>query len=85
LHDIVIPVTQSHVTHGFQDFCSLRISVCSNGMLTAIQLDGEMSVGTKEVDDITVDRKLPPKFPTIQATVAQTEPQYSLGVGLIAA
>jgi hypothetical protein len=65
MHDIVVPVTKNHVTYGFQDFCSLRIGVRSNCMLTAIQFDDEMRVSTKEVDDITVDRELPPKFPAI--------------------
>jgi hypothetical protein len=54
-------------------------------MLAAIQLDNEMRVSTKEVDDISVDRELPPKFPAIQAAITQTKPQYSFRVGLIAA
>jgi hypothetical protein len=70
LDDIVVPVTQNHVAHGFQDFCSLRISVCANRMLAAIQFDNEMRVSTKEVDDISIDRELPPKFRAVQATVA---------------
>jgi hypothetical protein len=80
LHDIVVPVTQNHVVHGFQDFCSLRISVCSSCMLTAVQFDNEMGVSAKEVDDITVDRELPPEFPAIQAPITQTKPQYSFRI-----
>jgi hypothetical protein len=49
-------------------------------MLTAVQFDNEMGVSAKEVDDITVDRELPPEFPAIQAPITQTKPQYSFRI-----
>ena len=63
----------------------MRIRLRSNGMLTAIQLDDEVSIGAKEVDNKTVDWKLPSEFPARQPAITQAKPQYSFRIRLTAA
>ncbi len=54
-------------------------------MLAAIDLDDQPAVEAHEVDDVTVDRLLPPEFQPEQAAVAQRAPQPALGIGAVAA
>jgi hypothetical protein len=63
----------------------LRVSLCSNGVLAAIQLDDEVSIGAKEVDDKTVDGELSSELPAGKPAVTQTKPQRSFRIRLIAA
>jgi hypothetical protein len=70
LRHVVVPVTKNEIAHSFQDFCSLRVGFCPNRMLTAVQFDDQASVGTKEIDNESVDWKLSSEFPTAKTTVA---------------
>jgi len=54
-------------------------------MLATVEFDDEMRVGTKEIDDITIDRKLSSEFPPEKPAVAETKPQQPLRIRLIAA
>jgi len=37
-------------------------------VLSSIQLDNELSLGAREIDDVATDRKLPPKFKPLDLT-----------------
>jgi hypothetical protein len=43
-------------------------------MLTTIELDDETCVWTAEIGDVSIDRHLPLELPSIQTSIAQTEP-----------
>src|ERR1700675_5050681 len=53
-------------------------------MLSAVELDDQMSVCTKEVDNKALDRKLSSEFPATQAAITQAKPQRPLRVSLVA-
>src|SRR5580700_1277093 len=53
-------------------------------MLSAVELDDQMSVCTKEVDNKSVDRKLSSEFPAAHAAVTEAKPQRPLRVSLVA-
>ena len=61
-------------------FCIAR-SLRRLGMNAAIQLDDELMLHTKEVQDKTLVGMLPPKFQPGQATAAQCGPQSGFGIG----
>jgi len=63
----------------------LRVGFRSNGMLTAIQFDDEMSIRAKEVDNKPVDGELSSEFTAAEPAVTQTKPQRSFCIRLIAA
>jgi len=44
-------------------------------MLTAIDLNNELSLSAHEVDDVRADRFLPDKFEAAKAAVTEGEPQ----------
>ncbi|MGA8497241.1 MAG: hypothetical protein WB764_17275, partial [Xanthobacteraceae bacterium] len=54
-------------------------------MLTAIQLDNEVRVGAKEIDNKAIDWELSSKFPAAEPGITQTKPQHSFRIRLIAA
>jgi hypothetical protein len=54
-------------------------------VLTAIELNDQMSVGAKEIDNKAIDGELPSKFPSAKTAVAQAQPQHALCIRLIAA
>jgi hypothetical protein len=64
LHYIIIPEAQGQISHCLQNACSIRIGLGLNCMLPAVELDDEMSLGATEIDDKSVDRKLPSEFET---------------------
>ena len=84
-HHVVIPKAQNQVSHRLKNARATSVSFCSNCMLPAIELNDEMCIGTEEIDDKTVDGKLPSKFPSAKTTIAKTKPQHAFGVRLIAA
>jgi len=74
LHDIVVPVTQNHVAHGFQDFCSLCVCYRSDSMLPTVEFDEQMSIRAKEIDNKSVDWELPSEFPACKPAITQAKP-----------
>jgi len=83
-HHVVIPKAQNQVSHRLKNARATSVSFRCHRMLPAIELNDQMSVGTKEIDDKAVDGKLPAKFPSVKPSIPQTKPQYTLGVRLIA-
>jgi hypothetical protein len=67
---IVVPEAKDKITHCLQYFCSLLIMLCTNGMLSAVEFNNEMRISAEEIDDETIDWKLPPKFPSAETAVA---------------
>jgi hypothetical protein len=53
-------------------------------MLPAIDLNDNVRIDTRKVDDIFSNRKLPPEFKPAEAAIPQAQPQFSFSVGLIA-
>src|SRR6202035_435289 len=53
-------------------------------MLSAVELDDQMSVCAKEVDSKSVYRKLSSKFPAAESAVTEAKPQRPLRVSLVA-
>jgi hypothetical protein len=84
LHHVIVPITEHQVAHRFQNPCSSGVGYRANGVLSAIELDDQMSVRAKEVDNKSVDRKLSSKFPVAQAAITEAKPQPPLRVGLVA-
>src|SRR6266511_4895762 len=54
-------------------------------MLATIWLHDQLGVGAKEIDDETIDWHLPLELPSCQTAIAQSQPQQTLGMRLIAA
>lgn len=54
-------------------------------MLIAIQFDDQRSFATGEINNEALDRKLPNKLESVEATVAKIAPKPHLGIGLILA
>jgi hypothetical protein len=52
-------------------------------MLSAVELDDQMSVCAKEVDSKSVDGKLASKFPAAEPAVTEAKPQRPLCVSLV--
>jgi len=52
-------------------------------MLSAIKLNNQMCGFTAKVDDIAVDRNLPPEFHAMQTAISQPKPKLAFGVGLL--
>jgi hypothetical protein len=83
-HDVVVPEAQNKVSVRFEFSRSPCIIGGALGMLPAVKLNDQVRGLATEVDHIRLDRHLPPKFHSVQTTVAQAEPELSLSVGLIA-
>jgi len=84
LHYVVVPETKNQITHRLQNPRSALIIMSTNGMLTAVEFDNEMCISAEEIDDETVNRELPSKFPAAETAIAQPKPQNPFGVCLIA-
>jgi hypothetical protein len=84
LKHIVVPEPQSQTALRFERSSPLGILFATFGVLSAVEFNDQSRRLTAEVRDVVADCDLPAKFQAIQATVAQTKPQLSLGVGLIA-
>jgi len=84
-HHIIVPIAKDEVAHCCQNLRSLRVGLCLHSMLPAIELNNQMSVSAKEIDDKAVEGELSPEFPSGEAAIAQTKPQLTFGVRLIAA
>jgi hypothetical protein len=84
LKHVVVPEAQNQIALRFERSSSFSILGFACGVLTAIEFNDQSLGLTTEVRDVVADCDLPAKFQAIQATVMQTEPQLSLGVGLIA-
>ncbi len=80
---IIVPESKHQITHCFQNFRSLFVVARANSMLSAVEFDNEMRISAEEIDDETIKRKLPTKFPSAQAAIAQPEPQNPFGICLI--
>src|SRR5262245_46827941 len=84
-NDIVVPVAQDEIAHRVQNTGSVGITVSILIVLPAIQFHDELGVRTEKIDDEAIDRHLPLELPAVESAVAQTKPQHTLRVGLIAA
>jgi hypothetical protein len=88
IHDIVdagqhlvIPVTDEAITQPLQRRRSLRIIARLQRMLTAVDLDHQLGLRAQKVDDIAIDRHLPPKTKALDLSCAQAAPQALFGIG----
>jgi hypothetical protein len=54
-------------------------------MLATIKFHDELGVRAEEIDDEAIDRRLALEFPSGQTAIAQSKPQQTLGIRLIAA
>src|ERR1043166_9609135 len=83
LQDVIVPEPQHQVAHRLQNDRAVCFISCR--VLAPIEFDDQLCLGTAKIDDILVDRHLPFKFQTVEATIAHAEPEDALGVRLIAA
>lgn len=81
IHDIVdagqhlvIPVADDAITLPLQQRRSLRIIARLQRMLAAVDFNHQPGLRAQEVDDITMDRHLPPKTKALDLSCAQTAP-----------
>ena len=81
LQRIVIPISEHTIAISFQHRSSLRIIARLQGVLTTIDLDRQLRLRTQEVDNVTVDRYLPPEAETLDLPCTQTPPQALLRLG----
>jgi hypothetical protein len=84
LKHVVVPEAQNQIALRFERSSPLGILLATFGVLATIEFNNQSRRLTAEVCDVVTDCDLPAKFQAIQATIAQPEPQLSLGVGLIA-
>ena len=84
-YNVVIPESKHEITHRLEDSRSVRITFALLAVLTAIELDDQFGIRAEEIDDKAVDLHLPLELPSIQATIAESKPQQSFCIGLIAA
>jgi hypothetical protein len=66
---------------GFKERRAPRVAFLRQGMLSAIELDDQLSVDAGEVDDMAPDRMLPPEFMRLKPPAAKRPPKQSFGIG----
>jgi hypothetical protein len=79
----IVPESQHQTTHGLQNLRPIRF--IRRGVLPAVDLDDEMRFGTQEIHDIAVDRHLSPELQAVEPSIAQAEPEDTLGIRLVTA
>src|SRR5262249_5173495 len=84
-HHVVIPESKHEVTHRLQDSGSIRITFSVVIVLTTVKLHDQFGIRTEEIDDKTIDRRLPLELPSGQTAITQSQPQQSLCIRLLAA
>ncbi len=80
---LVIPESQHQITHRFQNLRPVRF--ISRSVLATINLDDDMSIGTEKIDNIAINRYLPPELQPIEPAIAQPQPEDTLGIRLVTA
>ena len=81
--NVIVPEAKDEVALRFENRRPLRILLRPRAVLPAIQFDNQTRGFTAKINNVRCNRHLPPEFQSIQATVAQAEPQRALGIGLI--
>jgi hypothetical protein len=82
----VVPETQNAITLCFQPCASLSIPFALNrlGVLTSIELDDQLPVEAREVDDEGAARHLATELMLFKLAIAQAGPKLLLCHGLVA-
>ncbi len=62
----------------------VRYHVHRSAVLASIELNDKFRFEADEIDNVRIDRLLPPKFHFLKSAVAERLPQPALDVGLIA-
>jgi hypothetical protein len=83
LQYLIVPEAQNEIATGFQIFSPAQILCKLISVLPTIKLDYELGIRTTEVDNETVQRHLPPKFPSVQSPIAEPEPKDAFGIRLV--
>jgi hypothetical protein len=78
----IVPEAQNEITARIQVPAAARIRCFLCIMLAAIELDDQLRIRAAEVDNEPVERFLSAEFPSIQPSIAQSEPKSPLGIGL---
>jgi len=82
LQHVIVPEAQNQIAHRLQ--IPGAIEIARFGMLAAIHFNDQASGLAAEIYNVAPKRHLPTKLQTVEATVAQAEPQLPLGIGLTA-
>jgi hypothetical protein len=81
--DVVVPVSHHVKAVGFQRGFA-RLVGKGVDVLSAIDFNDELSVEADEIEDVALEWHLPAEFDSVEAPVAQQEPQLPLGIGRVA-
>jgi hypothetical protein len=78
---VVIPESDNAISASLEPFGADTVVI---GMLTAIDLDDQLSFRAEEIGDVRSDWVLSPETSSVQLLAPQTEPQSLLSIGEIA-
>ena len=85
-HPLIVP--EAHFPDAFADEIALpfliTLTLFGQAVMKAIQFDGQLRVGTKEIEIVSAVRMLAAEFEAGEATGAQGAPQLLFLVGLVA-
>ena len=80
---VVVPEPQYSITTLIQKLSPPLISLNLISMMSSIQLDDQLRLRAKEVNDVAPDGLLAAKLCAVYLSVTQTHPQFALGIGFV--
>src|SRR4051812_30910614 len=84
VHDIAVPEPHDNETGSLQLLAPAGIASCTVRVLTTIELDHQFRIDAHEVRNVSLDRDLPTKLPSMEVSIAQIPPQSIFCEGLFA-
>jgi hypothetical protein len=80
MHDIVIPIA-SHDEPGLLQYALAHgVGIHLVSVVSAIEFDDQLQLGTKEVDDVVAHWVLAAKLQAVETVGAQAKPESAFGV-----
>ncbi len=78
---VIVPEPHDAIAFLREPCIASFVVIRMNGVLSTIHFDHQPDVKTREVDDVSSDRNLPPETVSIDLPVAEMSPQRLLRIG----